>query len=315
MRSWRSPPAVAVAAARLARAWPDVLRRRMDDHRRPGCHGRGPAAPVQRALAGGHDRRLPGDARAGRDGLVRPVPGPAGRPPRDGRAPRLRARPTPHAAMGRGRDHADRAALRERLREPVLGCPDRLRRGDRDGPRRAPPARRRPDAPGTWPGGRRHGTPDRRGDDLGLRPVHARAGRARRPARSAPAEMGRAAAHPGRALRGVVPDPRAEHDRDLREPVHARDPGCAPTVHRRWDGDGVRLRGRRRGAAGADPDRRAGRRGSSTWPCTGVRSRVAPSPACWRSPPSTRSSASSGRSSRSMRRSTRATPTCPGSWR
>ena len=63
-----------------------------------------------------------------------------------------------------------------------------------------------------------------------------------------------------------------------------------PAVHRRRDGDGVRLRGRRRGADGADPDRRAGGVDRLSGRCTDVRSRVAPSPASSRSPPSTRSS-------------------------
>ena len=205
-----------------------------------------PAAPVQRALAGGHDRRLPGDAR-GWSGWARTCP-----TWRCWRSSTRRSRSWSTRSSGAARcrgvavgDHAHRAALRERLREPVLGRPDRLRRGDGAGPRGAPAARRRADAPG----------PGRAAAATGLLIVAVMTSGfglfmlglvgldvlldPRRRKWVVPL------LHPGRALRGVVPDPRPERDRDVREPVHARDPRCAAPVHRRWDGDGVRIRGRR----------------------------------------------------------------------
>ena len=122
---------------------------------------------------------------------------------------------------------------------------------------------------------RRRRPPDRRGHDLRLRPVHARARRARRPPRSASSSLGRAAARPGRALRGLVRDARPERDRDLREPVHARDARRAPALHRRRDGDGARRGGGRWRADGPDPDRRARRldRLSRSAPAADPRSR------------------------------------------
>ena len=135
--------------------------------------------------------------------------------------------PAPDAPARRRRHRPHRAALREWVREPLLGDPDRLRRRDRARTRGAPPARRRADAAGSGPGGRRDRPADGRGHDLGLRPVHARARRTRRHPRPPPTSLGPAAPGACRAVRAVVRDPGTERDRDLRQPVHARDPDGA----------------------------------------------------------------------------------------
>ena len=137
--------------------------------------------------------------------------------------------------------------------------------GDRDGSRGAPAPRRiRRSRDRVGPRPRR--APDRRGHDVWVRPVHARPGRARRPARSTQTEMGRAAPDTRGAARGMIRTLDGAH-RDLRKPVDGRNAVGASPVRRRWDGDGVRVR--RGGGALVGPLLSLpSRRGSCIWPQT-----------------------------------------------
>ena len=188
--------------AHVARPRPDLLRRRVGGHGRAADLARQLPPAVQRALAGRHDDRLPGAAGGGRAVDLHAVPGAARRPPSRRRRRGLRPGPACRRPMARGGHRRRRRVLRERLREPVLGDADRLRRGGRPRSRCLHPVRR---ATGSRPGDRGHGPVDRRDDDLGLRHLHARPARAGPAARSATPAARPGPGRAGRCLPRVVP--------------------------------------------------------------------------------------------------------------
>ena len=168
----------------------------------------------------------------------------------------------------------------------------------------------------TLPGIRRavaaDGSADGRGHDLRLRPVHARARRVRPASRSATPALDRAAARAGGPVRHwYLALGRAGVD-TYGDPFT---PDRLAAIPASWSTDWRPRSGPRPGGGatqarslvswGLSP-------GSPTSPDADVRSRGERSPACSRSSPSTRSSASCASSSGSMRRPSRATPTCPG---